>query len=160
MLIRHHMEGIFFIRDKAGHFISALLKENSKKEPRLFSEFFFIILTAKSPDTSSHPKTAETPGQHVRRVVFSFMKTILNQADEHGRDIVCIELFPRLNVQRLMKIKRLQRSEHFRDDVRHSRTLSQKMNERQAIRQCGKETDERGFRFFHGAIGRLSFYRQ
>ncbi len=56
------MEGIFFIRDKAGHFISALLKENSKKEPRLFSEFFFIILTAKSPDTSSHPKTAETPG--------------------------------------------------------------------------------------------------
>ncbi len=48
------MEGFFHIGTS---------QRKQQKEPGLFSaEFFFIILTAKSPDTSSHPKTAETPG--------------------------------------------------------------------------------------------------
>ncbi|QEY89767.1 hypothetical protein BACIT_1862 [Bacillus amyloliquefaciens] len=33
MLIRRHIEG-FFIRDKAGHFISALLKKRQQKRTR------------------------------------------------------------------------------------------------------------------------------
>ena len=151
MLIRRHMEGFFHIGTS---------QRKQQKNPACFRPSSFHHPHSKITRYFFTSKTAETPGP-----AYPARGLFLHEDDiESGRRAwtrhSMHRAFARLNVQRLMKIKRLQRSEHFRDDVRHFGTLSQKMNERKAVRQCRKETDERGFRFFHGAVGRVSFYRQ
>lgn len=94
MLIRRHIERLLFLQGIKTRLIKKrrfLIQENRKKELRLFREFFFSSYSQQNHTVLLHiQKLQKFPGQHVRRVVFSFMKTVLNQADEHGCDIVCV----------------------------------------------------------------------